>query len=61
LRATAFADNATLGAALLDRLLHYSHDVQISGESHRLTDKRTAGQTRGRTTDDRDHALTGFR
>src|SRR5512145_2630453 len=48
--AMAFADDATLTAALLDRLLHYAHVVQISGESYRLKDKRKAGQTKGRTT-----------
>ncbi|KWB40172.1 hypothetical protein WL36_27455 [Burkholderia ubonensis] len=32
-------------AAMLDRLLHHAHIVQISGESHRLKDKRKAGQT----------------
>ncbi|MGH6827074.1 IS21-like element helper ATPase IstB [Methyloceanibacter sp.] len=48
--ATAFADDATMTAALLDRLLHHAHIVQISGESYRLKDKRKAGQTRGRTT-----------
>ena len=48
--ATAFADDATLAAALLDRLLHHAHVVQISGESYRLKDKRKAGQVRGRTT-----------
>lgn len=48
--ATAFADDATLTAALLDRLLHHAHIVQITGESYRLKDKRKAGQTRGRTT-----------
>ena len=48
--ATAFADDATLTAALLDRLLHYAHIVQISGESYRLKDKRKAGQTRARST-----------
>jgi DNA replication protein DnaC len=47
--AGAFADDATLTAALLDRLLHHAHVVQISGESYRLKDKRKAGQTRGRT------------
>src|SRR5437763_6563864 len=31
--ATAFADDATLTAALLDRLLHHAHIVQITGES----------------------------
>lgn len=48
--ATAFADDATMTAALLDRLLHHAHIVQISGESYRLKDKRKAGQTRARTT-----------
>lgn len=48
--AAAFADDATLTAALLDRLLHHAHVVQISGESYRLKDKRKAGQTRGRST-----------
>jgi DNA replication protein DnaC len=47
--ATAFADDATMTAALLDRLLHHAHIVQITGESYRLKDKRKAGQTRART------------
>uniref|UniRef100_UPI001E3FFC7C IS21-like element helper ATPase IstB n=3 Tax=Ralstonia solanacearum TaxID=305 RepID=UPI001E3FFC7C len=38
--ATAFADDQTLTAAMLDRLLHHAHIVQISGESYRLKDKR---------------------
>jgi DNA replication protein DnaC len=42
--ATAFADDQTLTAALLDRLLHHAHIVQIGGESYRLKDKRKAGQ-----------------
>jgi DNA replication protein DnaC len=42
--ATAFADDATLTAALLDRLLHHAHVVQITGESYRLKEKRKAGQ-----------------
>ena len=42
--ATAFADDQTLTAAMLDRLLHHAHIVQISGESYRLKDKRKAGQ-----------------
>jgi DNA replication protein DnaC len=41
--AAALADDATLTAALLDRLLHHAHLVQISGESYRLKDKRKAG------------------
>ncbi|MCO6426983.1 IS21-like element helper ATPase IstB, partial [Nitrosomonas communis] len=40
---TAFADDQTLTAALLDRLLHHAHIVQISGNSYRLKRKRTAG------------------
>lgn len=39
----AFADDTTLTAALLDRLLHHSHIVQISGESYRLKGKKAAG------------------
>jgi DNA replication protein DnaC len=41
---SALADDQTLTAALLDRLLHHAHIVQISGESYRLRDKRRAGQ-----------------
>lgn len=44
--ATALADDATLTAALLDRLLHHAHIVQITGESYRLKDKRKAGTVR---------------
>jgi len=42
--AGAFADDQTLTAAMLDRLLHHAHIVQIAGESYRLKDKRRAGQ-----------------
>lgn len=48
--AGAFADDQTLTAAMLDRLLHHAHIVQISGESYRLRDKRKAGQAARRTT-----------
>ena len=48
--ASAFADDATLTAALLDRLLHHAHVLQITGESYRLKDKRRAGQTPRRST-----------
>jgi len=41
--AGAFADDATLTAAMLERLLHHTHIVQISGESYRLRNKRKAG------------------
>jgi DNA replication protein DnaC len=39
----AFAGDAVLTAAMLDRLLHHATVVQISGESYRLKDKRRAG------------------
>lgn len=48
--ASAFADDQTLTAAMLDRLLHHAHIVQITGESYRLKDKRKAGQTTRKTT-----------
>jgi DNA replication protein DnaC len=38
-----FADNTALTAAMLDRLLHHCHVVQIKGKSYRLRDKRRAG------------------
>lgn len=38
-----FAGDATLTAALLDRLLHHAHIVPIQGESFRLRNKRKAG------------------
>jgi DNA replication protein DnaC len=47
--ASAFAEDQTLTAAMLDRLLHHAHIVQITGESYRLKDKRKAGQTAKKT------------
>ncbi|WP_169719846.1 ATP-binding protein, partial [Zooshikella ganghwensis] len=41
----AFANDQTLTAALLDRLLHHAHIVQISGHSYRLRGKKMAGIT----------------
>jgi DNA replication protein DnaC len=38
-----FASNAALTAAMLDRLLHHAHVVQIKGDSYRLKDKKKAG------------------
>jgi len=40
---TAFADDQTLTAALLDRLLHHAHIAQIARESYRLKGKKAAG------------------
>lgn len=45
-RADTLADDQTLTAAMLDRLLHHAHIVQISGDSYRLKDKRKAGTLR---------------
>ena len=39
----AFAGEAVLTAAMLDRILHHATVVQIAGESYRLKDKRRAG------------------
>ena len=49
-RTGAFADDQTLTAAMLDRLLHHAHIVQIVGESFRLKDQRKAGQAARRVT-----------
>lgn len=40
---TAFANDATLTAAMLDRLLHHCHIIQIRGDSYRLKDKKRIG------------------
>ena len=32
-----------LTSALLDRIIHHSHVIQIKGDSYRLKDKRKAG------------------
>ena len=40
---TAFASDRVLTVAMLDRILHHSFIVSISGESFRLMDKRKAG------------------
>ena len=41
--AGAFANDTTLTAAMLDRLLHHCHVIQMSGESYRLKDKKKIG------------------
>lgn len=40
---TTFAGDATMTAAMLDRLLHHAHVAMISGESYRLRERRKAG------------------
>ncbi len=44
--AEAFSGDATLTAAMLDRLLHHAHILTLTGESYRLKDKRKAGVIR---------------
>ena len=41
-----FAQDTTLTAALLDRLLHHAHIVPIAGESYRLKHQKQAGMVR---------------
>jgi DNA replication protein DnaC len=38
-----FAQDAALTSAMLDRILHYSHVIQLKGESYRLRQKKKAG------------------
>ncbi len=40
---TVFADNAALTSAMLDRLLHHAHVIQIRGDSYRLRQARQSG------------------
>jgi DNA replication protein DnaC len=46
----AFAGDAVLTAAMLDRLLHHSTVISMQGESYRLKDKRRAGLLKPATT-----------
>jgi DNA replication protein DnaC len=39
---TAFAGDATMTAALLDRQLHHAHIAMITGESYRLRERKKA-------------------
>ncbi|ADG20746.1 ATP-binding protein [Paraburkholderia atlantica] len=39
----AFGGNTTLTAAMLDRILHHAHIIQIKGDSYRLKQQRKAG------------------
>ena len=38
-----FANDTALTSAMLDRVLHHSHIVQIKGESYRIKEKKRAG------------------
>jgi len=39
----ALNNDEALTAAILDRLIHHSHIINIQGESYRLKQKRKAG------------------
>lgn len=54
---TTFAQDTTLTAALLDRLLHHAHIVPIAGESCRLKHQRQAGMVQSAI---RDAAASGI-
>jgi hypothetical protein len=58
--AGALADDQTLTAALLDRLLHHAHIVQISGESYRLKDKGKAGAIKSESKKDLEKTVPGW-
>ena len=47
--ASAFAEDQTLTAALLDRLLHHCHTVVTDGDSYRMKQARANGGTRIKT------------
>ncbi len=38
-----FANDTALTSAMLDRILHHSHVLQIKGESYRIKEKKQAG------------------
>jgi hypothetical protein len=40
-----------LATAILDRLLHHSHTLMITGESYRLREKRKSGLIRSKLAD----------
>jgi hypothetical protein len=42
------AGNAALTSAMLDRLLHHAHVIQIGGESYRLRQARQSGLIGGK-------------
>jgi DNA replication protein DnaC len=46
---TTFAQDTTMTAALLDRLLHHAHIVPIAGESYRLKHQRAAGMIKAKS------------
>lgn len=42
---TTFGGDATMTAAMLDRLLHHAHVAMLSGQSYRLRERKKAGIT----------------
>lgn len=45
-----FAQDTALTSAMLDRVLHHSHVIQIKGDSYRLKEKKKAGLVKPSTT-----------
>src|SRR3546814_3068257 len=50
-----FGGNTTLTAAMLDRILHHAHIVQINGDSYRLKQQRKAGHMPAAKTRSEEH------
>lgn len=55
-----FAQDTTMTAALLDRLLHHAHIVPIAGESYRLKHQRAAGMVKLKASRQRRPLLDNF-
>ncbi|WP_243014651.1 ATP-binding protein, partial [Brevibacillus borstelensis] len=45
--------DAVLATAILDRLLHHSHTINIKGESFRIKEKKKAGFFRTESIEDK--------
>jgi DNA replication protein DnaC len=54
--AEVFSGDAVIATAILDRLLHHSHVINIRGESYRLREKRKAGTLPPKTEEKKEKA-----
>jgi DNA replication protein DnaC len=54
--AEIFSGDAVIATAILDRLLHHSHVINIRGESYRLKEKKRAGLIEPREVEDEKRA-----
>jgi hypothetical protein len=61
-REETFDGNAALTSAMLDRLLHHAHVIQIRGESRRLGQARQSGLVGGKKTNwsNHDHGWVNY-